>query len=191
MAQLNLITAIIVAVGMSISAGNAQADTAVAVDGFDIYYRSSADTLKKAREDVLTYCKQESKVGKCRIISQSKPGSGGYAAIATSQARWAVVMGHGSQPDANAAALESCASITSTEDVCNVIMTFYDNSRVATRPNGKDVQKLPVKNVFRYSDQCYNGDCVRTFESGKKVRFQAPYCYDGIAGKWDWKPNGC
>lgn len=191
MIKLELIIAIIVAGVMAVSFGKAQADTAIAADGSDIYYLASADNLKKAQAEVLKYCKKESGIGKCHVISKSKPGTGGYAAIATSQAKWATATGHGSQQDANTAALQSCASITSTEDVCNVVISFYDGSRDAIRPSGDRIQKLPVGNVVRYSDNCYNGDCVRTFEGGKKIRFQAPYCYDALAGKWDWKPNGC
>lgn len=191
MVQIKSITAIIIAIALSVFFVEVQADTVIAVDGADIYYRASATTLKKARTDVFRYCKEESEVGKCLILSESKPRSGGYAAIATSQAKWATATGHGSQQDANAAALESCASITSTKDVCNVVMSFYDDSRGAVRPGGEGLQMLPVGNVVRYSDNCYNGDCVRTFESGKKFRFQAPYCYDALAGNWDWKPNGC
>lgn len=49
----------------------------------------------------------------------------------------------------------------------------------------------PPDRVVRYRDQCYNGDCVRTFENGCKKRFQAPYCYDALSGEWTWKPDGC
>ena len=49
----------------------------------------------------------------------------------------------------------------------------------------------PAGQVLRYSDRCYNGNCTRTFENGCSVQFQAPYCYDALKGKWDWKPDGC
>ena len=58
-------------------------------------------------------------------------------------------------------------------------MTFNDDTHVASTPSGEWHPKGPVGKVLRYSDNCYNGDCVRTFQDGKKARFQAPYCFDG------------
>lgn len=49
----------------------------------------------------------------------------------------------------------------------------------------------PKGRVLRYSDNCQNGDCVRTFENGCSKRFQAPYCYDMLQQRWTWKPDGC
>ena len=49
----------------------------------------------------------------------------------------------------------------------------------------------PTGKTLRYTDNCHNGDCVRTFENGCQKRFQAPYCYDALSGGWSWKPDGC
>jgi hypothetical protein len=49
----------------------------------------------------------------------------------------------------------------------------------------------PRGSTLRYRDQCSNGDCIRTFEGGCSVRFQAPYCYDALSSQWQWKPDGC
>lgn len=189
MVQQKLVVGLIVV--MATVLGKARADTAIAADSANIHYWASATTLKEARTGVLSYCKRESERGNCRIISQSKPASGGYAAVATSKLKWGAVTGYGSQQDANTAALQSCASVTSTEDVCNVVMSFYDSSRDVAHPVAKVARKSATSNLVSHSDSCYNGDCIRTFDNGKKVRFQAPYCYDVLSGKWDWKPGGC
>lgn len=49
----------------------------------------------------------------------------------------------------------------------------------------------PAGQPLRYRDSCINGDCVRTFNNGCQKHFQAPYCYDLLQGRWDWKPDGC
>ena len=49
----------------------------------------------------------------------------------------------------------------------------------------------PAGKLLRYSDNCQNGDCVRTFENGCSKRFQAPYCFDPMQNRWTWKPEGC
>lgn len=48
-----------------------------------------------------------------------------------------------------------------------------------------------AEHVLRYTDSCINGNCVRTFGNGCQRHFQAPYCYDLLRGRWDWKPDGC
>lgn len=49
----------------------------------------------------------------------------------------------------------------------------------------------PTGKNLRYSDNCNNGDCIRTFENGCPKRFRAPYCFDALKERWTWNPNGC
>jgi len=48
-------------------------------------------------------------------------------------------------------------------------------------------------NVVRCSNSCTNGSCVRTFENGRKERWQAPRVYDAINNNWTWDitTNAC
>jgi hypothetical protein len=62
---------------------------------------------------------------------------------------------------------------------------------LASAAGGGATCQPPTGKVLRYSDRCYNGDCTRTFENGCSKRFRAPYCYDALEGRWDWKPDGC
>lgn len=62
---------------------------------------------------------------------------------------------------------------------------------VADAPSNLKNCEPPTDQPRRYNDSCTNGDCVRTFDNGCQRRFQAPYCYDQLQGRWDWKPNGC
>lgn len=49
------------------------------------------------------------------------------------------------------------------------------------------------RNVVRCSNSCTNGSCVRTFENGRKERWQAPRVYDAINNNWTWDitTNAC
>lgn len=47
------------------------------------------------------------------------------------------------------------------------------------------------RNVVRCSNVCTNGSCVRTFENGRKERWQAPRVYDPFKNDWTWDTNSC
>lgn len=49
------------------------------------------------------------------------------------------------------------------------------------------------RNVVRCSNDCVNGNCVRTFEDGRKERWQAPRRYNPLTSNWDWDitTNAC
>lgn len=47
------------------------------------------------------------------------------------------------------------------------------------------------RNVVRCSNVCTNGNCVRTFENGRKERWQAPRVYDPFKNDWTWDTNSC
>lgn len=49
------------------------------------------------------------------------------------------------------------------------------------------------RNVLRCSNDCVNGNCVRTFEDGRKERWQAPRRYNPLTSNWEWDitTNAC
>lgn len=47
------------------------------------------------------------------------------------------------------------------------------------------------RDVVRCSNVCTNGNCVRTFENGRKERWQAPRVYDPFKNDWTWDTNSC
>lgn len=49
------------------------------------------------------------------------------------------------------------------------------------------------RNVLRCSNDCVNGNCVRTFEDGRKERWQAPRRYNPLTSNWEWdiSTNAC
>jgi len=55
------------------------------------------------------------------------------------------------------------------------------------------ISNTTSSNVLRCSNECYNGSCVRTFEDGRKERWQAPRKYDPFTQNWGWDTttNAC
>lgn len=47
------------------------------------------------------------------------------------------------------------------------------------------------RNVLRCTNHCVNGSCVRTFEDGRKERWQAPRVYRFGNWEWDTTTNAC
>ncbi|MFN3303576.1 MAG: hypothetical protein ACK44A_07635 [Roseateles sp.] len=49
------------------------------------------------------------------------------------------------------------------------------------------------RNVLRCTNDCVNGNCVRTFEDGRKERWQAPRRYNPLTSNWEWDitTNAC
>ena len=41
------------------------------------------------------------------------------------------------------------------------------------------------------TNQCFNGDCIRTFPDGRKERWQAPRVFDPFSRDWKWDTNSC
>jgi hypothetical protein len=46
-------------------------------------------------------------------------------------------------------------------------------------------------NVLRCTNECFNGSCVRTFENGRKERWQAPRVFRFGNWEWDTTTNAC
>lgn len=170
--------------------GNACADTAIAVDNSGTYFQSTRPMLKNAKMDVLHYCKKESDAGGCKIVFLSKPKSYGYGAVATSKTGLGIMTGAGSSGEAAKVALNKCATHTNGNDVCTVVLVLEDSSN-APRLSSNHQANVSVGNNFHYIDHCVNGDCVRQFDGGRRVHFQASYCHNPFSGEWEWKPDRC
>lgn len=51
--------------------------------------------------------------------------------------------------------------------------------------------RIPTGQVVRMQTRCINGECIRTYENGCTVRFQAARCLDRETNSYVWRPNGC
>ncbi|WP_028453653.1 tetratricopeptide repeat protein [Chitinilyticum aquatile] len=48
-----------------------------------------------------------------------------------------------------------------------------------------------VSGSITCNTQCYNSECYRTYDTGKKVKFRAKNKYNPVSGQWEWGPGSC
>ncbi len=76
-----------------------------------------------------------------------------------------------------------------TEKALKAAVARYDAQQRAERT----VANSKSKNVVRCSNQCSNGNCLRTFDNGRQERWQAPRVYNSMTQNWEWdiSTNAC
>lgn len=62
----------------------------------------------------------------------------------------------------------------------------------ASRPAPRTVASRSTQiNRVSCTNQCFNGNCLRTFPDGKQERWQAPRVYKPSTGNWEWETSSC
>ena len=66
----------------------------------------------------------------------------------------------------------------------------------ASKPSQASASMYPARpqaraGVTTCNTNCNNGDCYRTYDTGKKVRFQAPQKFDTLTSQWTWDAGTC
>jgi len=61
------------------------------------------------------------------------------------------------------------------------------------RPAKQQLVRTTSVNRLTCSNECANGNCLRTFPNGRKERWQAPRVFNPMTQNWDWdtQTNGC
>lgn len=62
---------------------------------------------------------------------------------------------------------------------------------VAPEPSENTSSTSTQRNFTSCTNQCVNGNCLRTFPDGSQERWQAPRKYDPFSGDWKWDTSGC
>jgi len=67
------------------------------------------------------------------------------------------------------------------------------NGELSTSSSGDRFPALPAKTpgVVSCNTRCVNAACWRTYDSGKKVQFQAQHIYDALSGVWKFDSGSC
>ena len=65
--------------------------------------------------------------------------------------------------------------------------------KLSSAPPAGPYPAQPAKRpgVVSCNTNCNNGDCYRTYDSGRKVHFQAKHRYDALQGNWIWDAGSC
>lgn len=156
-------------------------------------------TQKEADQTALDGCQGRAKENglsklaeKCRV-DHRQAGYGG-AAMVCGKDECAFASGYNTVQEAVDAAYKDCAA--RFQGCQKTDITSWWDEAGYPKNSVKDVGQAgacspPAGQVVRSKTSCTNGDCIRIFENGCQVRFQAPYCRDPVSGQWGWKPDGC
>lgn len=161
-------------------------------EGIVYYQVRNQPTQAKAREQALRRCREDTDAhGPCSIKAAAN-GPNYWAFVHGSDGS----VGFGWSPDRQEAidqAYAQCQQLTRTcsNEAKNVWYDEGQGQKVAPAPAQSGSCTPPPGKVVHSQYVCNGGDCVRRFENGCTVRFQAPNCYDPVQQKWEWKPNGC
>jgi hypothetical protein len=64
--------------------------------------------------------------------------------------------------------------------------------RASAQSNNSYPARPPKRpGVVSCNTNCINGDCWRTYDSGRKVRFQAQHKYNPLSGQFEWDSGSC
>lgn len=71
----------------------------------------------------------------------------------------------------------------------------YDAEQAKRRQEPRPTTTSTTRSTqsLRCTNECFNGSCVRTFENGRKERWQAPRRYNPMTQNWEWDTmtNAC
>lgn len=159
-------------------------------EGVAYYFVGGQPSVAKARAMALRDCQKAGGHGKCRIVA-SDDGPLYWAVFHASDGS----AGYGKAPnrqDAIDRAHAECVNGASCPiEAAHVWFDEGQRQEVAVAPPSSSNCRPPTGGVLRSTTYCDNGDCVRRFENGCSIRFQAAYCYDPLEQKFAWKPDGC
>jgi len=164
-----------------------------------IYAAWNYPTQSKADKIALEGCRALARkngvaalAGKCTVFQRQKGAGGG--ALVCGEDGCAYTSGYETQQRAVDAAYEAC--VRSYKDCQQTgITAWWDEAGYSKESMKKAVEgktcSPPAGKIVRSQTQCINGNCVRKFENGCQVRFEAAYCHDALTGRWEWKADGC
>lgn len=160
-------------------------------EGIVYFFVGNQPTVAKARELALRNCRNDSGTkGKCSIAGATE-GPRYWAVFHANNG----AIGLAWSSDRQKAVNEAYASCSKRGECPNeAAHVWFDEGqveKVAVAPEASGNCRPPTGGVLRSKTYCDNGDCVRQFENGCSVRFQAAYCYDPLEQKFVWKPDGC
>lgn len=97
--------------------------------------------------------------------------------------------------------LKALENIADRENTAKKVLQIADASpesclfscgpKQVTNSDKAEVSQSTQQNSVSCSNQCVNGNCLRTFSDGRQERWQAPRKYNPLSGDWEWETNSC
>ena len=190
---------------------------ALATGGNRSFLRLNADSKEQAEADALVGCRKDSNQPQACTISPvfTQSARMHYARAFNDNS---TTVGYGvshTTEKAKALALKGCAEQAQGDTRCTIDRLGLNESN---KPEPKGIARLRAlaernaaaasapppapratvatttsSNVLRCSNKCVNGSCVRTFDNGRKERWNAPRVFDPFTRNWEWDitTNAC
>lgn len=186
---------------------NGSTFAAVAMSNSGLNAIVDSDTQKQAEEDAIAECQKQSNKGdQCKIDKRFSTSDHMFYAIARGKQTGAGIGASAQSIDrAKKLALEGCAEQIKPGDACAVSATGENRGpkpapasmqrvlAIAEKNQTTPVATTTSRTVVHCTNQCMNGDCIRTFDNGRKERWQAPRVFDPFSQNWkyDTDTNAC
>ncbi|MFJ2991745.1 DUF4189 domain-containing protein [Pandoraea sp. NPDC087047] len=167
--------------------------------GLRYVHVTNQTSMAKAKLAALERCRTQlasgSRGARCDVLMAGN-GPAYWAVVHASNGEVGVALG-----DTQESALQDAFVVCERGGQCAMegAQVWFDNGQRPGKrlPPPKAAQaaptqcRIPTGRVVRMQTQCVNGECVRTFENGCTVRFQAARCLDKETNSYVWRPNGC
>lgn len=168
-------------------------------NGLRYVYVTNQTSMAKAKLAALDRCRSQlasgSRGGQC-VVLMAGNGPAYWAVVRASNGEVGVALG-----DTQTSAVQDAFVVCQRGGECsadNAYIWFDNGQRPGKRlPPPPAAQaspaqcRIPTGQVVRTQTRCINGECVRTYENGCTVRFQAARCLDPETNSYVWRPNGC
>lgn len=168
-------------------------------NGLRYVYVTNQTSMAKAKLAALDRCRTQlapgNRGGRCEVLIAGN-GPAYWAVVRASNGEIGVALG-----DTQASAVQDAFVVCQRGGECSAdgAHIWLDNGQ---RPGkrlpppqaaqARPVQcRIPTGQVIRMQTRCVNGECIRRYENGCTVRFQAARCLDRETNTYVWKPNGC
>lgn len=153
--------------------------------------KAEKDVMKECRADPKAPSDKNSKL-KCRLVI-SDEGPGYLSVFHASNGAFGAGY-HSNRQESINRAYQECAKRGECPETAHRVhedsVAGGGGKKIAATPKTKQCSP-PAGRAVKSRTSCFNGDCVREFENGCIIRFQAAYCHNPFNGNWEWKPDGC
>ncbi|VVE39750.1 hypothetical protein PCE31106_04074 [Pandoraea cepalis] len=166
-----------------------------------IRYVSVTDqtSMAKAKVAALDRCRAQlasgRRGGRCDVL-MSGNGPAYWAVVRAVNGEIGIALG-----DTQTSAVQDAFAVCQRAGQCSLdsAQVWFDSGQRPGRrlptPQAASVSpapcRIPTGQVVRMQTRCVEGACVRTYENGCTIRFQAAHCLDKGTSQYVWRPNGC
>nr|WP_281351805.1 DUF4189 domain-containing protein [Pandoraea terrigena] len=156
-------------------------------------------SMAKAKVAALERCRTQlasgRRGGRCEVLMAGN-GPAYWAVVRAVNGEVGIALG-----DTQTSAVQDAFVVCQRAGRCSLdsAQVWFDNGQRPGRrlpppraaPASPTSCRIPTGQIVRMQTRCVDGACVRTYENGCTIRFQAARCLDRETSRYVWRPNGC